>query len=103
MLYRYNSPDMGMRVVIFHPEVIVIEIKNGSDRWIQVYLREGPWCAFKLQLYLFRMVEVDMGVPQCMDEFSCLKPGDLCHHHHQEGVGGNVERDPQEYIRASLI
>jgi len=44
-----------------------------------------------------------VGVAERVDEFAGLEAGDLCDHHGEQGVGGDVEGDTEEDVGAALI
>ena len=44
-----------------------------------------------------------MKVAEGVDEFLGLQSADLCDHHGEQGVGGDVEGDAEEEIRAALV
>src|SRR5881397_1896594 len=49
------------------------------------------------------MTQVDMDIAEAMNELSRAHGGYLRDHHGQQGIGGDIERDTQEEIRASLV
>ena len=49
------------------------------------------------------MVEIDVGVAGGVYEFSWFQAADLRHHHREESVGCDVERNPEESVGTSLI
>ena len=49
------------------------------------------------------MVQIDVRIAQRMDEVTGLQARHLCHHHEQQGIGGDVERHAQEGVGAALV
>lgn len=49
------------------------------------------------------MVKVDMHITKRMYKIAGCQAADVGHHHGQEGVGGDIERDTEEHICRTLI
>lgn len=49
------------------------------------------------------MIEIDMHVAKGMDEFTWLQAAHLCHHHAEQGVGGDIEWDAEKAVGTSLV
>ena len=49
------------------------------------------------------MVEVDMRISGSMDKLAGPESADLCHHHAEESIGGNVEGQTQETVGGTLV
>ena len=52
---------------------------------------------------LINMIGIDMRIPERMDKFSRLKTGRLRHHHSEQGIRSDVERNAEENIGTPLI
>ena len=52
---------------------------------------------------LINMIGIDMRIPERVDKFSRLKTGRLRHHHGEQGVRSDIERNPEEDIGTALI
>jgi len=102
-LHRHIRFDVGVRVVVFQREVFVLEGEDVFDLWIDAHGGQWTGIAGKLQLGLFHVVRIDVGITEGMDELLGLEIANLGHHHQQEGVGGDVERHAQKDIRAALV
>src|SRR5579871_3154597 len=49
------------------------------------------------------MIEIEVGVSERLDEFAGGQPGHLRHHHRQQRVGGDVERNAEKDVGRALI
>lgn len=94
---------MRVRVVIFQGEIVKGEIENIPDLRIDLHLRQWPWISAQLQLYLFHVVVVYMGITEGMNKVSGLESTHLCHHHGEKGVGGDIERYSEKDVCTSLV
>ena len=56
-----------------------------------------------LELGLLKVIVVKMGITQCMNKNTGFQIAYLRHHVREECVGGDVERDAQKHISASLV
>src|SRR5208337_5629444 len=92
-----------MRVVAGKREVRKGEFENRAHGGVQRH--PGKWSRLAPQLLigLLDVVEVEMHVAERVDELARLKVRDLRHHHGEERIGGDVERNAQEHIRRALI
>jgi hypothetical protein len=70
---------------------------------VEVHFGQFIGGAAELQLCLFDMVQVEVGVAEGMDEFAGFQAADLRDHHGQQRVGGDVERHAEEDIGAALV
>jgi len=92
-----------MRVVGFEREVFVFEVEDVPDRGIELHNRQLARCTRELFAGLVEVIQVEMRVAECVDEFSRLQSADLRHHQGQQGVRSDVERNPEKQVRAALI
>ena len=65
--------------------------------------RTGTRFAPELFLHLFEMTQVNVYIAKAVNELTWVQAGHLRDHHGQQGIGSDIERDPKEEIRASLI
>ena len=87
-----------MEIVVDQFKVLVLEIEEALDIGIEFHLRQGTGLTGQLELRLFDVVQIEMGITRGVDEVACLKACDLCHHLQQKGVGGDVEGYTQERV-----
>ena len=92
-----------MRIVVQQGDVFVAKVKQAFDARIKAERGQGSKVATQLKANLVRMIGINMGVAKAVDEVADLKTKVLRHHVQQQGIGGNVERDPQENVRGTLV
>jgi hypothetical protein len=92
-----------MGIIIFNCKILEAELVDIPDCRIQPHYRERSGFSPELKPDLFKMIPVNMCIPESMDEFARHQPGDLRHHHEQQRIGSNIERNSQENICASLV
>lgn len=85
-----------MRVVVLEGEVLVFELKNIPHGWVDAHGWERSWLSGKLEFRLLQMIFVQMKVAECVNKLARHEVADLSHHHGEQGVGGDIERDTQE-------
>ena len=71
---------MRMWVVVDQFEVLKLEVEDALHLRIDFHLRKCPWLTAKLELHLFQVVQIDMGIPQGMYKVPCLQSGNLGYH-----------------------
>ena len=71
---------MWMRVVANEFEILVMEVEDVFDIWINLHRRQGTWLTSQLELGLLDVIQVEVGVTSGMDEVARLETSDLCHH-----------------------
>lgn len=99
-----NFPfDVRMRIIILQGEIGIVETKKILYLWIDAHGGQLPWFAGKLKLHLLQMIQIDVGIPQGMNEFIGLQTRHPGHHHRQKRIGGNIEGHPQEKIGTALV
>lgn len=94
---------MGVGFVVNQLKVIEIELINLGDVRIDLHLGKWQWISGELEVGLVKMVRVKVKVAKSMDKFPRLVAANLCDHHGEEGIGGDVERDSEEKVCAALI
>ena len=101
-----------MQIHVRNGEVLEIpyltckRILEGEDVFhigVQLHLRQLSRLSAELEVNLFEMIEVDVGVPRGVDEFARLQPAHLSYHHRQQGIGSDVEWNSEECVRAALV
>ena len=102
-LYRNFASDVRPGVIALKLKVFVLKVENGFHIGIYLHLWQRSRCACKLQLYLFYVVSVDVGITKGMNEIACFKIADLRHHLKQQGIGSNVERYAKKGVGTTLI
>ena len=92
-----------MGIVVNEREIVEMKSINGVRRRRDLHGRQGAWVPSELFAGLLEVVAVEVNVPQRVDEFTRLKPGDLGHHHRQKGVTGDIEGNTEEEVGAALV
>ena len=92
-----------MTFVVDQFEVLEGEIEDVFD--IRVDLHGWQCERFPCQLccYLLHMVGVEMSIAKGMDEIAQLKIADLCNHHGEQGIRGDIKRNTEEDISTALV
>jgi hypothetical protein len=103
VLYCYRRLYPRMRLIVLQYEIIERKAENITHRRVEFHSGQGIGRACQLKLYLFQVIIVNMHIPKRVDELTGLQSTDLCHHHRQQGIGCDIERNPQEYIGGALI
>ena len=94
---------MRVGVIILQGEILVIKGEDILLLWVYQHLWQLARFPCQLQFYLLQVIRVDMRVAQRVDEVTRLEARHLRHHLEEQGVGGDVERNAQEDIRAALV
>lgn len=80
------SFNMGIRIVIFKFEVFKFKLKDVFYFRIENHF----WKCFRfpcqLQVYLFHVIAVYVGIAKSVDEISRAVAAYLCHHQGEEGI-----------------
>ena len=92
-----------MGVVSIERKVLVSEILQIFHRGIQEHARERFGLAGKLELCLFKVVQVKVEITKSMDELLWTQTADLRDHEGEQGIGCNIERNAQKEVGAALI
>ena len=61
-LYRDDTFDVRMRIVINQLEILILKIEDVIDRRIDKHFGKRTRIAGKLELHLLHVVEVDVGI-----------------------------------------
>ena len=94
---------MRMGLVTDEFEVLKGEAVDIGDLGIDLHSGERVGLAGELELGLLEMVGVEMEVAKGVDKLAGLIPTNLCEHHGEQGVGGDVEGNAEEKVGASLV
>ena len=92
-----------MGIVVDELEVLVLEVKEGLDVGVDLHLGQGTGLTGELELGLLDVVQIEMGVTGGVDEVTGFETCHLCHHHQEQGVGGDVEGDAEEGVCRTLV
>lgn len=90
-------------VVSLQLEILILEIKEILNIRIQLHHGQRSGLTGELQAGLIQMVQIEMGVAGGMDECAGAQSAHLCHHHAEQGIGGNVERNAEESVGRTLV
>ena len=94
---------MGVGIVAFDCEIFDTEPKDIAHIRVDLQAGQGAQIAGKLALRLFDVVGIEVAVATGPYEVARGIAADLGDHVSQQGIGGNVERHPEEYIGTPLI
>ena len=92
-----------MWIVVGQRKVLVLEVEDALHIRIDVHLGQWARLTGELKFSLLDVVKVEMRVTCCIDEIAWLQVAYLCHHHGQQCIGGNVERNTEEGVCTALI
>ena len=94
---------MWMWVVAYEFEVLVLEIEEVLHVWVDLHRGQRTRLTGELEFGLFGMVQVEVRVTRGVDEVTCLVARHLCHHLKQQGVRGDIKRNPEEGVGTTLV
>merc|ERR1711923_666421 len=83
--------------------MIVAECEEIVDARIEPHRRQRTRITLQLLVDLLEVVQVDVGIPEGVYEAADLEAADLGDHHGEQGVGSDVERNPEEQVRTPLV
>src|SRR3954453_227329 len=92
-----------MRVVFAQGEIFEAKIANIFHLRVKPYPRQGAEIAAQLFPGLFEMILVQMQIAKRVDELARSEGADLRHHHGEQCIGSDVERDAEKKIGAALV
>ena len=92
-----------MVVVVRNLDALVGEVVNRSHRGVEPQCWQLQRNTAYLLTSLIEMVQVEVAIPPCPDEFSGLEVAHLGHHAGQQAIRGDVERHTEECISTSLV
>jgi len=90
--------DVRVRVVSGESEVFVLEVEHAGDGGVQRHLRKCSRLAAELTINLLHVIVVQVDVTKRVDKFAGQHSAVLRHHHCQQRVARDVERDAQEGV-----
>ena len=61
-----------MRVIVYKFEILIAEVVNLLDRWIETHLRQATRLTRELLLDLLEVISVDMHISKAVDELAWL-------------------------------
>jgi len=102
-LHRDRRLDRWMRIVADEFEIFEFEIVDIFDCRIQLHSRQRSKIAWKLLVRLLDVVFVKMQIAKGVNKIAGRKIDNLRNHHREQRVWGDVERDAEKQIGASLI
>ena len=85
------------------PEGVEGEILEALAGGIQDHPRLRAAFAGELLARLLQMVGVKMQVAERVHKVTRAQSADLCHHHREEGIGRDIERNSEKQIGASWV
>ena len=80
-----------MCLVIHQLEILVTEVENAVNVGIDFHLWRRQGFSGQLLVRLVQVIQVQVGIFQCVHELARRKTGDLGHHQGEQGIGGDVE------------
>ncbi len=102
-LYCNRCLNRWIRIVIHYFKVFKFESKNIFYLWIDFKFWKWSWFSRELLCDLVKMIVIDMKVSRSMDKFANFQITHLSYHMHEERIGSNIERKPEEAIDRALI
>lgn len=94
---------MGVGLVIEQFEVFEGEVINGFDLRVDFHTRKRERLASELKPGLLEVIGIEVEITESVHEFAGFVSTNLRNHHGEEGIGGDVERNPKEKVGAALI
>jgi hypothetical protein len=92
-----------MRVVSLKSEILKNKILQARALGVEQHLGQRAAFAGELEPRLLDVVCVEVQVAESVNKGSRFESADLRDHEGQEGIGGDIERNTQEQIRAALV
>jgi hypothetical protein len=103
LLDRNRSLDCRPRIVVLKGKVIELEAENVLHIRVNLHRRKPLQCTRQLFLGLFEVITVEVQVAERVDELERFVVAYLGHHHEEERVGSDIERDSEEKVGTALI
>src|SRR6201996_3279935 len=94
---------MRMRLVVLEREIPMAEGEDVLHFGIYAHRGQRKGLARKLLARLVEMVEIEMRVAEGVHELAGREPRHLRHHHRQQRIARDVERDAQEDLGRALV
>ena len=92
-----------MGIVADEFEVLILEVEERLDVGVDFHCGQGTRLTGELELCLLDVVQVEMGVTRGVDEVAGFVARHLCHHHQEQGIGGDVEGYTEEGVCRTLV
>jgi IS1 family transposase len=102
-LNRHLHLDGLVWVVSNNLKVRKLKVVNVLLGRIDLELGKGSRLSLQLLLQSLHMIQVDMGIPDGVNEVTRFATGYLRHHVGEKSVGSNIERDTQSHVGTTLI
>ena len=92
-----------MGVVAREGEVVMAEREDVLGVGVDRHRGKRTRRAGQLEIGLFQVVQVEVGVAEGVDEVAGLQIRHLGHHHGEERIAGDIERHAEEDIGGALV
>src|SRR5688572_9083186 len=92
-----------MRIVALEREILVLELEDVCDGGVELQQRQRAGNARELFTRLIKMVEIEMGVAESVDQIAGLQPAHLRDHQGEQRIRRYVERYTEKEIGAALV
>src|SRR5258706_9619086 len=103
ILHRDGSFDRRVRIVADQRKILELEVVDVLYGRIELHSRQRAGFTGELQTSLLHMIIVKVQIAKRMNESARLQIANLRHHHREQGIGGEVEWNAKEKIRAALV
>ena len=103
LLYGHFHLDGLVRIVPNHFKVTVLKVVNIHLEGIDFEFGKGPGLSLELLPERIDVVQVHVGVPDCVDKVPRLATRYLSHRVGQQRVRGNVKGDAQAHVGTALV
>lgn len=100
---RHLHGYLGVRLVILYLDVLILEPVDARDAGVDFQLGEGERGQPVDLLQRLNVVTVHMHVTHCMHKLARFQARHLGQQAGQQGIAGDIKRDPQTHITASLV
>ena len=94
---------MWVWIVVVETEVIETEAVDFSDFRVDPEFRQWPRFTGELEAGLFEVVGVEVDVTKGVNKVAWFVVADVGHHGGKQCVGGDVERNSEEEVGATLV
>ena len=103
ILERHRRLNGRIWIVILQCKVLELKVEDGLDIGVNAHSRQLAWGARELLVDLLKVVEVEVGVACGVDKLTRLEATHLRHHHSEQSVGCDVERNTEEGVGTALV
>ena len=84
-------------------EILEAKSKQVPSFRIDLHFRQRERFAAELCFHLFQVIPVNVHITKSVNEVTRLQAHDLCDHHGEQGIRGDVKRYAKENVGAALI